>query len=93
MDIGIEISLYPLEAEFGPVIHRFIDRINGDGRFRVVSNSMSTQVFGPYQDVLDLVGREIRTTFEGLDGAGRKAVFVMKVFGPLASTGQAELTG
>jgi hypothetical protein len=85
LDIGIEISLYPLQAEFGTTIHRFIDRLSADGRFRVVSNSMSTQVFGPYEDVLDLVHREIRTTFEGLDEIGGRAVFVMKVFGPLAS--------
>jgi|SRR5690348_2993577 len=84
MDIGVEISLYPLQADFAAVIHRFLDRLNADGRFRVVSNSMSTQVFGPYDDVLDVVRRELRATFEGLEAAGAgKAVFVMKVFGPL----------
>ena len=83
MDIGVEISLYPLQAEFGSVIHGFLDRLNADGRFRVVSNSMSTQVFGPYDDVMDAVRRELKGTFEGIAGGG-KAVFVMKVFGPLA---------
>jgi len=85
VDIGIEISLYPLQTDFGVLIHQFVDRLNTDGRFRVVSNSMSTQVFGPYDDVLDAVRRELRTTFEGLEGGSGKAVFVMKVFGPLAS--------
>ncbi len=85
MDIGIEISLYPLQADFGAVIHGFIERLNADGRFRVVSNSMSTQVFGPYDEVMQAVQRELRTTFAGLDGTAGKAVFVMKVFGPLAS--------
>ncbi len=84
MDIGVEISLYPLQAEFGEVIHEFIERLNADTRFRVVSNSMSTQVFGPYEDVLELIRRELRTTFEGLGAQGSRAVFVMKVFGPLA---------
>ena len=68
MDIGVEISLYPLQADFGEVIHRFIDRMSADGRFRVVSNSMSTQVFGPYDEVLDAVRRELRSTFEGQIG-------------------------
>ena len=54
-----------------------------DGRFKVVSNSMSTQVFGPCDEVLDAVRREIRSTFEGLEAGSGKAVFVMKVFGPL----------
>jgi uncharacterized protein YqgV (UPF0045/DUF77 family) len=85
MDIGVEISLYPLQADFGEVIHRFIDRMSADDRFRVVSNSMSTQVFGPYDEVLDAVRRELRSTFEGLETSTGKAVFVMKVFGPLAS--------
>ena len=84
MDIGVEISLYPLQADFGSVIHQFIDRLNADGRFRVVSNSMSTQVFGPCDEVLDVVRHELRTTFEGLETVSGKAVFVMKVFGPLA---------
>jgi uncharacterized protein YqgV (UPF0045/DUF77 family) len=84
VEIGIEISLYPLQAGFAAVIHGFLDRLNADGRFRVVSNSMSTQVFGPYDDVMELVRRELRTTFASLDAAGAgKAVFVMKVFGPL----------
>jgi uncharacterized protein YqgV (UPF0045/DUF77 family) len=85
MDIGVEISLYPLETEFAAVIHSFIDRLNAAGHLRVVSNSMSTQVFGPYDEVLDTVRRELRATFEGLESGSGKAVFVMKVFGPLAS--------
>ena len=90
MDIGVEISLYPLQADFAGVIHRFLDRLNADGRFRVVSNSMSTKVFGPYDDVLDAMRRELRATFEGLDATDSgKAVFVMKVFGPLAPAGSA----
>jgi len=85
MDIGVEISLYPLQAQFGAVIHQFLDRLNADGRFRVVSNSMSTQVFGPCDEVLELVRRELRTTFADLETArSGKAVFVMKVFGPLS---------
>lgn len=30
MDIGVEISLYPLDANYIPPIKSFIDRINGD---------------------------------------------------------------
>ena len=28
MDIGVEISLYPLQADFAEVIHQFIGRLN-----------------------------------------------------------------
>jgi uncharacterized protein YqgV (UPF0045/DUF77 family) len=85
MDIGVEISLYPLQADFGAVIHEFIERLNANGRLRVVSNSMSTQVFGPYDELMATLQRELGATFAGLQGTPGKAVFVMKVFGPLAS--------
>jgi uncharacterized protein YqgV (UPF0045/DUF77 family) len=81
MDIGVEISLYPLNAEFIPPIQDFIDRLNLGGRLKVVTNSMSTQVFGRYEDVFGVLVREIRTTFEN----NAKAVFVMKVLGPLSA--------
>ncbi|HUQ11206.1 MAG TPA: YkoF family thiamine/hydroxymethylpyrimidine-binding protein [Steroidobacteraceae bacterium] len=79
MNIGVEISLYPLRNEFIPPIRDFIDRLNADGRFKVITNDMSTQIFGQYEDVMGALTREIRPTFER-DG---KAVFVMKVLGPL----------
>jgi hypothetical protein len=79
MNIGVEISLYPLRDEYIPPIRGFIDRLNADSRFKVVTNDMSTQVFGRYEDVMDALTREIRPTFER-DG---KAIFVMKVLGPL----------
>jgi uncharacterized protein YqgV (UPF0045/DUF77 family) len=78
MEIGVELSLYPLDADFIPPIQNFIDRLNADGRFRVLTNSLSTQVFGEYDDVFGLLVKEMRTTFESCD----KAVFVMKVVGP-----------
>ena len=80
MDIGIEISLYPLNAEFIPPIQDFIDRLNARAKFKVLTNSMSTQVFGSFDDVFNVLVPEIRTTFE----RNAKAVFVMKVLGPLA---------
>ena len=52
MDIGVEISLYPLKKEFVPVIREFLDRLQKVPRLKVVTNSMSTQVFGPYDCVL-----------------------------------------
>ena len=79
MDIGVEISLYPLRNDFIPPIRGFIDRLNADGRFRVLTNDMSTQVFGAYDEVMETLTRELKPTFER-DG---KSIFVMKVLGPL----------
>lgn len=80
MDIAVEISLYPLDADFLPPIRDFIDRLNADPALRVVTSSMSTQIFGSYEHVLGVLVREMRPSFER-EG---KAVFVMKVLGPLA---------
>ena len=85
MDIGVEISLYPLRADFVPVIHEFLARVNRAGQLRVVTNSMSTQLFGPYDAVMQLLRDELQGTFEALAKAQDKAVFVMKVLGPLPS--------
>jgi uncharacterized protein YqgV (UPF0045/DUF77 family) len=81
MDIGVEISLYPLHQQFIPPIRDFIDRLNADARLRIVTNSMSTQVFGDYELVMQTLVRELRVTLAG----NNKAVFVMKVLGPLTS--------
>jgi uncharacterized protein YqgV (UPF0045/DUF77 family) len=81
MDIGVEISLYPLHQDFIPPIQDFIDRLNADRQLRVVTNSMSTQVFGDYDAVMATLVRELRATMESND----KVVFVMKVLGPLST--------
>jgi uncharacterized protein YqgV (UPF0045/DUF77 family) len=83
MDIGVEISLYPLKEDFVPVIHEFLERLSRTGQVRVVTNSMSTQLFGPYEEIMQLLHAELRTTFESLSEVAGKAVFVMKVLGPL----------
>jgi hypothetical protein len=44
-----------------------------------MTNDMSTQVFGQYEEVMDALTRELKPTFER-DG---KAIFVMNVLGPL----------
>ena len=77
MDIGVELSLYPLDQDYIPPIKDFIERLRSSG-LKVESNSLSTQVFGPYDEVFALLTRELHTTFGQLD----KAVFVMKVVGP-----------
>ncbi len=85
MQIGVEISLYPLNADYIPPIKYFIDRINAGGRLRIVTNAMSTQIFGDYDEIMMRLVPELRATFATND----KAVFVLKVLGPLAVTDSA----
>lgn len=81
MDIAVEISLYPLDADYIPPIQDFIDRLNTHSGLKIVTNSMSTQVFGEYSRVMQALNTELRGTFETRE----KAVFAMKVLGPLAA--------
>jgi uncharacterized protein YqgV (UPF0045/DUF77 family) len=84
MEIGVELSLYPLKEQYAPDIRDFIRRLQQQPALRIVTNSMSTQVFGPFDTVMAALQRELRATFENLQDGSGKAVFVMKVLGPLA---------
>jgi uncharacterized protein YqgV (UPF0045/DUF77 family) len=77
MKTAVEISLYPLDADFIPPIQDFIDRLNGHAGLDVVTNAMSTQVSGEHDLVFDVLKRETAASFAGK----RRAVFVMKVLG------------
>ena len=77
MHVAVEMSLYPLTGEFIPPIQDFIDRLNARPGLRVVTNSMSTQVSGEYDVVMQALTEEMARTFEGPS----RAVFVMKVLG------------
>lgn len=85
MDIGVEISLYPLQDDYLPQIHAFIDRLSADQRLKVVTNSMSTQVFGTFEVVMQALQGALGGSFASLGGGAQRAVFVLKVFGPLPS--------
>ena len=77
MRTAIEISLYPLDADYIPPIKAFIERLNTYPEINVVTNSMSTQISGEHHRVFEILAKETATTF---GEAGRK-VFVMKVLG------------
>ena len=83
MDIGVEISLYPLTADYVPSIHRFLEDLSAHHGLRVVTNSMSTQVFGDFEEVMDALRAALAVGFGRLAAASERAAFVMKVIGPL----------
>ena len=75
MRVAVDISLYPLDADFIPPIKDVIERLNGYPEIEVATNPMSTQLRGDYDDVMAALDAEIRTTFENVP----KAVFAMKI--------------
>ncbi len=76
MKVAVDISLYPLDADFIPPIKDVIDRLNKHERLEVWTNAMSTQVVGDFDDVMDALRQEIGKTFDSIP----KGVFVMKMF-------------
>ena len=75
MRVAVDISLYPLDADFVPPIKDVIDRLNGYEGIDVVTNPMATQLRGEYGDVMRALTEEIGTTFENVP----KAVFAIKI--------------
>jgi uncharacterized protein YqgV (UPF0045/DUF77 family) len=70
-----EISLYPLDENYIPPIAEFIERLNQYPELTVLTNATSTQVSGPYDLLMDVLKKEIGTTFS-TDG---KYVVAMKL--------------
>jgi uncharacterized protein YqgV (UPF0045/DUF77 family) len=77
MRIAVDISLYPLDADYIPPIKDFIERLNAHEGLAVATNAMSTQVAGEHERVFAALEEETRVTFAN----GGRAVFVMKVLG------------
>ena len=76
MKVAVDISLYPLDADFIPPIKNVIDRLNMHEELEVWTNAMSTQLIGEFDEVMNALKEELGTTFE----LWPKAVFVMKMF-------------
>ncbi|NOU51991.1 hypothetical protein HG263_15770 [Pseudoalteromonas sp. JBTF-M23] len=74
MKISVEISKYPLHQDYIPFIKDFIERLNQHSELKVVTNCMSTQVFGEYDVVMPLLQTHMKQSFE----AYGKIVFVCK---------------
>jgi len=75
MKISIELSLYPLaEEQYKTEIWAFIKRLRGVDGLQVVTNGMSTQVFGDYDLAVSHVMAEIKQVHQATDAA----IFVCK---------------
>lgn len=75
MKISIELSLYPLaEEQYKTEIWAFIKRLRGVEGLQVVTNGMSTQVFGDYDLAVSHVMAEMKKVHQATDAA----IFVCK---------------
>jgi uncharacterized protein YqgV (UPF0045/DUF77 family) len=89
MRIAVDVSLYPLDADYVPPILDFIARLNRHAGLQVTTNAMSTQVAGEHERVFAALEAETRASF----ATGGRAVFVLKVLGGEPSAAEREASG
>jgi uncharacterized protein YqgV (UPF0045/DUF77 family) len=75
MKVAVDISLYPLDADYIPPIKDVIERFYSYDDIEVWTNAMSTQLFGEFDAVMGALHKELGTTFEKLP----KAVFALRI--------------
>jgi len=63
MDISVELTFSPLQDDFEQHIIDFIKKLRESG-LTVLENPLSTQVFGPYDEVMKVLNIEIKIAFE-----------------------------
>jgi uncharacterized protein YqgV (UPF0045/DUF77 family) len=82
MRTAVEISMYPLAGDYRPLIQAFIDRLNTYAELQVVTNALSTQIWGDLDRVMAVLAAEMgRAATVGL-----QPIFVMKVLPGLERT-------
>jgi uncharacterized protein YqgV (UPF0045/DUF77 family) len=75
MRTAVEISMYPLAGDYRRLIQAFIDRLNSYAELHVVTNALSTQIWGDLDRVMAILAAEM----DRAAASGPQPVFVMKV--------------
>ena len=63
MKISVELTLTPLHDDYEPAIIYFIKKLRASN-LKVLENPLSTQVYGDYDEVMQLITTEIKEAFE-----------------------------
>ena len=74
MNISVELTFSPLQDDFEKHIIEFIKKLRASG-LTILENPLSTQVYGEYDKVMQVLNTEIKTAFELMD----KGLLFMKI--------------
>lgn len=74
MKISVELTLAPLQNEFEEPIINFIKQLRAS-KLKVLENPLSTQIYGDFDTVMNVLTTEIKNTFELVD----KGLIIMKI--------------
>ena len=64
MQVAVEISMYPLTAQYEPPIIQFIRQLKQEVGIQVHTNELSTQVAGEYDLVMNTLQAAMKNTFQ-----------------------------
>jgi uncharacterized protein YqgV (UPF0045/DUF77 family) len=81
MRAAVEISMYPLVGDYIPPIQAFIDRLNTYPELKVLTNALSTQIWGELDRVMVILSEEMQRSAT----SGPQLIFVMKVLPKLGA--------
>ncbi len=74
MQLKVEMSFYPLKEDYIPSIKSYIESLHQYSEISIETNTMSTQICGDYDKVMQLVTETMKPAFQ----QQQKAVFVCK---------------
>ncbi|MFV0248388.1 MAG: hypothetical protein ACK5H1_05470 [Tenacibaculum sp.] len=66
MKISVELTFSPLQNEFKEPVIQFIKKLRASG-LTVLENPLSTQVYGDYNKVMELLTSELKNSFEQIN--------------------------
>ncbi len=66
MKISVELTLTPLQDNYEPAIINFIKSLRNSG-LTVFENPLSTQVYGDYDTVMNLLQKEMKVALEAVE--------------------------
>ncbi|MEZ7494815.1 thiamine-binding protein [Leeuwenhoekiella aequorea] len=66
MNISVELTLTPLQDNYEPAIIDFIKCLRASG-LTVLENPLSTQIYGDYDEVMELLKKEMKTALEAVE--------------------------
>lgn len=67
MEATMELSIYPLHSDYKNKVKSFLKKLNRHRGLTIESNGMSTQIFGAYDRIMEVLHVDIRETLEKED--------------------------
>lgn len=74
MKISLEVSYYPLLDHYSDAVKEFIRLLANHKNITLESGTMSSTVYGAYEDVMDLLNESLKPLMEQYP-----SVFVLKI--------------